>query len=156
MRMSEADWDVVLDTNLKGRVSISSRRSRADDDQAALRAHHQYCLRGGGLMGKRRPGPTTPASKARSHRAHEDDRAARLASRSITCNAVAPGFITTDHDRRACRINVKTVVRRPDSDGGKFGRGTDDIASRGRFPSPAPRRNISLASCLTVDGGMVM
>ena len=43
MRMSDADWDAVLDTNLKG--AFCHQGVQPGDDQAAHRPHHQRCLR---------------------------------------------------------------------------------------------------------------
>lgn len=92
MRMTEADWDAVLDTNLKGsflltkavqRQMIKQRYGRIVNmtsviGQAGNAGQANYSAAKAGLIGF-----TKSAAK-------------ELASRNITVNAVAPGFIATD------------------------------------------------------------
>jgi 3-oxoacyl-[acyl-carrier protein] reductase len=92
MRMTEADWDAVLDTNLKGaflltkavqRQMIKQRFGRIVNitsviGQAGNAGQANYSAAKAGLIGF-----TKSAAK-------------ELASRNITVNAVAPGFIATD------------------------------------------------------------
>ena len=47
VRMKEADWDDVLDINLKGGLSLHQSGFQ-NNDQATLRAYHQRILCGGG------------------------------------------------------------------------------------------------------------
>jgi 3-oxoacyl-[acyl-carrier protein] reductase len=78
--------------------------------------------------------------------------AREIASRSITCNAVAPGFITTDMTGalpEAVRAGVVGQIPL-----GHFGE-PEDIAGAVAFLASAEARYIT-GQTLTVDGGMVM
>jgi 3-oxoacyl-[acyl-carrier protein] reductase len=78
--------------------------------------------------------------------------ARELASRGITCNAVAPGFITTDMtDVLPEQIKSGVVGQIPM---GTFGEPAD-IAAAVAFLASAEAKYIT-GQCLTVDGGMVM
>ncbi|HEV2452629.1 MAG TPA: SDR family oxidoreductase, partial [Verrucomicrobiae bacterium] len=78
--------------------------------------------------------------------------ARELASRSVTVNAIAPGFIETDmtSDLNAdLKANILKAIPM-----GKFGTG-DDIAGAALFLASSDGRYIT-GQTLTVDGGMVM
>ncbi len=78
--------------------------------------------------------------------------ARELASRGITVNAVAPGFIVTDMtDVLSDQIKEAILPRIPL---GKFGEG-EDIAAAVAFLA-APEAKYITGQVLTVDGGMVM
>jgi 3-oxoacyl-[acyl-carrier protein] reductase len=78
--------------------------------------------------------------------------AREMASRGITVNAVAPGFITTDMTE-VLPENIKTnVVSQIPL--GAFGH-PSDIAAAVAFLASADAKYIT-GQCLTVDGGMVM
>ena len=78
--------------------------------------------------------------------------ARELASRNITVNAVAPGFITTDMtDGLPDEVKKKVVENIPL---GRFGR-VEDIAAAVAFLASAEASYIT-GQVLTVDGGMVM
>ena len=95
MRMKEEEWDVVLDTNLKGvfRLSKSVMRGMMKARQGRIinitsvvghsgnSGQANYCASKAGVAGMTR-------SMARE-----------LGSRSVTVNCVAPGFIDTDMTR---------------------------------------------------------
>jgi 3-oxoacyl-[acyl-carrier protein] reductase len=78
--------------------------------------------------------------------------AKELASRSITVNAVAPGFITTDMTS-GLPDTVKTSVL-AQIPLGRFGE-PEDIAAAVAFLAGPEGRYIT-GQTLTVDGGMVM
>ena len=92
MKMSEAEFDAVIDTNLKGTFNCMKQVSRQMLKQKSGRiinmssvsgvignaGQANYCASKAGLIGMTK-------SAARE-----------LASRGITCNAVAPGFIDTE------------------------------------------------------------
>ena len=78
--------------------------------------------------------------------------AREVASRGITCNAVAPGFITTDMtDVLPETVKTGVVGQIPL---GRFGE-TDDIAAAVAFLASREAQYIT-GQTLTVDGGMVM
>jgi 3-oxoacyl-[acyl-carrier protein] reductase len=78
--------------------------------------------------------------------------ARELATRSITCNAVAPGFITTDMTEVLSQDIKDAVVKNIPM--GKFGE-ADDIAGTVAFLASGEAKYIT-GQVLTVDGGMVM
>ena len=78
--------------------------------------------------------------------------ARELASRGITCNVVAPGFISTDMtevlpDKIKAAVTTQIPLAR-------FGK-PEDIATAVAFLASAEAAYIT-GQCLTVDGGMVM
>jgi 3-oxoacyl-[acyl-carrier protein] reductase len=148
MRMSEADWDVVLDTNLKGAFNFIQAVERPMIKQRSGRIINIASV--AGLMGN--AGQANYAASKAGLIGLTKTIARELASRSITCNAVAPGFITTDMTD-VLPENVKTgVVGQIPM--GKFGE-PDDIASAVAFLASTEAKYIT-GQCLTVDGGMVM
>ena len=92
MRMSEEDWDIVLDTNLKGAFNFIQGVMRPMVKQRSGRIINISSVAGiAGNAGQ----ANYSASKA-GLIGLTKTLARELASRSITVNAVAPGFITTD------------------------------------------------------------
>jgi len=78
--------------------------------------------------------------------------AREVASRGITVNAIAPGFIETDMTAGLNEQTRAEVLKRIPL--GLFG-GTEDIAQAALFLAGPPARYIT-GQVLTVDGGMVM
>jgi 3-oxoacyl-[acyl-carrier protein] reductase len=78
--------------------------------------------------------------------------AKELASRSVTVNAIAPGFIETDMTSDLNEELKATILKAIPM--GKFG-AADDIASAALFLASPAARYIT-GQVLTVDGGMVM
>src|SRR2546423_3900311 len=92
MRMTPEDWDIVLNTNLKGafnfvqavqRIMVKQRSGRIINISSVI-----------GLIGN--AGQTNYAASKAGLIGFTKSLARELASRNITVNAVAPGFITTD------------------------------------------------------------
>jgi 3-oxoacyl-[acyl-carrier protein] reductase len=78
--------------------------------------------------------------------------AKELASRGVTVNAIAPGFIETDMTsdlNTELKANILKMIPM-----GKFG-AADDIADAALFLASPSARYIT-GQVLTVDGGMVM
>src|SRR5215831_13231102 len=92
MRMSEADWDTVLDTNLKGAFLFTKAFTRAFVKQRAGRIINIASVIG--LIGN--AGQANYAASKAALIGFTKSVARELASRGITANAVAPGFIQTD------------------------------------------------------------
>lgn len=148
MRMSEEDWDVVLDTNLKGAFHFIQGVMRAMIKQRSGRIINISSV--AGLMGN--AGQANYAASKAGLLGLTKSLARELASRSITVNAVAPGFIATDMTD-VLPDAVKTAVI-PNIPMGKFGE-VDDIANAVAFLASGEAKYIT-GQCLTVDGGMVM
>ena len=148
MRMSVEDWDTVLDTNLKGAFSFTQAVMRSMIKQRSGRIINISSI--AGLTGN--AGQANYAASKAGLIGLTKSLARELASRGITVNAIAPGFITTDMtgvlpDQIKEAILAKIPL-------GKFG-GGEDIAAAVAFLA-APEAKFITGQVLTVDGGMVM
>jgi len=92
MRMSEEDWDVVIDTNLKGAFNCIKAASRQMMRQRYGRIVNITSV--SGLVGN--AGQANYASAKAGLIGLTKTVAKELGSRNITCNAVAPGYVHTD------------------------------------------------------------
>jgi 3-oxoacyl-[acyl-carrier protein] reductase len=148
MRMSEADWDVVIDTNLKGAFNFIQAVERPMMKQRSGRIINIASV--AGLMGN--IGQANYAASKAGLIGLTKTIARELATRGITCNAVAPGFIATDMTEVLSQEIKDGVVKAIPM--GKFGE-VADIAAAVAFLASAEAKYIT-GQCLTVDGGMVM
>ena len=148
LRMSMEDWDTVLNTNLKGAFVFAQAVMRAMIKQRSGRIINIASI--AGLMGN--AGQANYAASKAGLIGLTKTLARELASRGITVNAVAPGFIVTDMtDVLSDEIKQAVLPRIPL---GKFGEG-EDIAAAVAFLA-APEAKYITGQVLTVDGGMVM
>src|SRR5207248_1369759 len=92
VRMSEADWDIVLDTNLKGAFLFTKALTRAFMKQRSGRIINIASIVG--LIGN--AGQCNYAASKAALLGFTKSAARELASRGILVNAVAPGFVETD------------------------------------------------------------
>lgn len=148
MRMSEADWDVVIDTNLKGAFNFIQAVERPMLKQRSGRIINIASV--AGIMGN--AGQANYAASKAGLIGLTKVIAREIASRGITCNAVAPGFIATDMTESLPEALKTGVVGQIPL--GKFGE-PDDIAHAVAFLASADAKYIT-GQVLTVDGGMVM
>ena len=148
MRMSMEDWDLVMNTNLKGAFVFAQAVMRPMIKQRSGRIINIASI--AGLMGN--AGQANYAASKAGLIGLTKTLARELASRGITVNAVAPGFIVTDMtDVLSDEIKNAVLPRIPL---GKFGEG-QDIAAAVAFLA-APEAKYITGQVLTVDGGMVM
>jgi 3-oxoacyl-[acyl-carrier protein] reductase len=148
MRMSDEDWDTVVDTNLKGAFHFTRELFRIFAKQRAGRIINITSVIG--LIGN--PGQCNYAASKAGLIGFTQSVAKELASRGVTVNAIAPGFIETDmtSDLNAeLKTNILKMIPM-----GRFGSG-DDIADAALFLASPAARYIT-GQVLTVDGGMVM
>ena len=148
MRMSEADWDTVLDTNLKGAFLFTKAFSRALLKQRSGRIINVASVIGLSAT----PGQCNYAASKAGLIGFTKSVAREMASRGITVNALAPGFIETD-----MTAELKEELRAEVLKGiplGLFGQ-PDDIANAALFLAGPAARYIT-GQVLAVDGGMVM
>jgi 3-oxoacyl-[acyl-carrier protein] reductase len=148
MRLSEEDWDTVLDTNLKGVFNCIQAFERPMIKQRSGRIINIGSV--AGLMGN--AGQANYAASKAGVLGLSKTIARELASRGITCNVVAPGFIETDMtDVLPAKVKEAVVGQIPM---GTFGK-PEHIAGAVAYLASAEAAYIT-GQCLTVDGGMVM
>ena len=148
MRMSPEDWDLVLNTNLKRAFNFTQAVMRSMIKQRGGRIINISSVIG--LMGN--AGQSNYAASKAGLIGFTKSLARELASRSITVNAIAPGFIVTDMtDALSEEIKTQIQSKIPLTRLGA----PDDIASAVAFLASAEASYIT-GQVLTVDGGMVM
>lgn len=148
MRMSEEDWDAVLNTNLRGAFSFTKALSRGFIKQRSGRIINIASVIG--LIGN--AGQCNYAASKAALIGFTKSVARELGSRGITCNALAPGFIETDMTAALTEpMRAELMKRIPLNALGQ----PDDIAEAALFLASAAARYIT-GQVLTVDGGMVM
>jgi len=91
MRMSDADWDAVLNVNLKGAFNFVKAAIRP-----MLKAHYGRIINIASVVGQEgNAGQANYAASKGGIIALTKSCAREFASRNILCNAIAPGFIHT-------------------------------------------------------------
>ena len=148
MRMSEADWDAVLDTNLKGAFLFTKAFSRVFLKQRSGRIINVASVVG--LIGN--AGQANYAASKAGLIGFTKSVARELSSRGITVNALAPGFIDTDMTA-ALNDSVRAELLK-NIPLGSFGQ-AEDIAGSALFLASPAARYIT-GQVLAVDGGMTM
>ena len=148
MRMSEEEWDTVLNTNLKGAFNFTRALSRPFIKQRSGRIINIASVIG--LIGN--AGQSNYAASKAALIGFTKSIAKELAPRGITVNAIAPGFIETDMTAVLDdKVRQEVLGRVPL---GRFG-SSDDIAHAAVFLAMEPTGYVT-GQVLTVDGGMVM
>ncbi|MEW6239234.1 MAG: 3-oxoacyl-[acyl-carrier-protein] reductase [Chloroflexota bacterium] len=92
MMMSEADWDAVIDTNLKSTFNCSKAAVKHMMRKRYGRIVNMASV--AGQMGN--PGQTNYSASKGGQIAFTKALAREVASRNITVNALAPGFVDTE------------------------------------------------------------
>ncbi len=148
MRMSEADWDAVIDVNLKGVFLCTKAVMRGMMKQRSGTIVNIASVIG--LMGN--AGQANYAASKGGVISFTKTVAKELASRNVRCNAVAPGFIRTamtDLLEEDVQIKMKELI--PLS---RFGE-PDDVANVVLFLASDASSYVT-GQVLSTCGGMVM
>ncbi|MEN9361669.1 MAG: hypothetical protein RL095_3204 [Verrucomicrobiota bacterium] len=148
MRMKEEDWDSVIDTNLKGAFNCLKAVTRPMMGQRSGRIINISSVVG--LMGN--AGQVNYAASKAGMLGMTKAAAKELASRGITVNAIAPGFIASDMTEVISEDAKKSYLSAIPLN--RFGTG-DEIASAVVFLASDESAYIT-GQTLNVDGGMVM
>jgi 3-oxoacyl-[acyl-carrier protein] reductase len=148
MRMSEEEWDTVIDTNLKGAFNFTKALTRPFIKQRSGRIINIASVIG--LIGN--AGQSNYAASKAALIGFTKSIAKELATRGITVNAIAPGFIETGMTAALSEKMREGILGNVPL--GRFG-SPDDIAHAAVFLAMEPSGYIT-GQVLTVDGGMVM
>ena len=148
MRMSEADWDAVLDINLKGTFLFTKAFSRAFVKQRAGRIVNIASVIG--LIGN--AGQCNYGASKAGVIGFTKSAARELASRGITVNAIAPGFIQTPMTDKLTQEQKDGIIKQVPL--ASLGQPEDVAAAVLFFASPGAR--YITGQVLPVDGGMAM
>jgi 3-oxoacyl-[acyl-carrier protein] reductase len=148
MRMSIDDWDTVINTNLRGAFNFTQAILRPMIKQRSGRIINITSVIG--LIGN--AGQTNYAASKAGLIGFTKSLARELASRNITANAIAPGFINTDMTASLSDEIKKTIQSQIPL--GKTGTG-EDVANAVAFLASTEASYIT-GQVICVDGGMVM
>lgn len=148
MRMSEADYDAVLDTNLKGAFNMIRHLSRAFLKQRSGKIINISSV--SGVMGN--AGQSNYSASKAGLIGLTKSVARELASRNVCVNAVAPGFIATEMTEVLSEDYMNKMKEMIPL--GKMG-STKDIANMVLFLAGNQSDYIT-GQVIHVDGGMVM
>ena len=148
LRMSEADWDAVINVNLKGTFNCIKAVTRPMIKRRGGRIISIASIIG--LMGN--PGQANYAASKAGIIALTKTVAKELSSRNINANAVAPGFIQTAMtDKLSEDVKKKMLEAIPLARLGT----PQDVANVCLFLASDESSYIT-GQTITIDGGMVM
>ncbi|SDL63303.1 3-oxoacyl-ACP reductase FabG [Tessaracoccus oleiagri] len=148
MRMSDDDWQQVIDTNLTGTFRVVRRASRP-----MMRARFGRIILLSsvvGLMGN--PGQINYSSSKAALVGMARSLTRELGVRGITCNVIAPGFIDTDMTAVLGEDVITEYTRRIPA--GRLGH-VDDVTGAALFLAGEHAGYIS-GAVIPVDGGLGM
>ncbi|MEE3176209.1 MAG: 3-oxoacyl-[acyl-carrier-protein] reductase [Verrucomicrobiota bacterium] len=148
LRMSEEEWDLVINTNLKGAFNTVKAFQRSLLKQSGARIINISSVIG--LIGN--AGQANYAASKAGLIGLTKSLAREFASRAVTVNAVAPGFIVTDMTdalSEELREGIKAKVPL-----GSLGE-VEDVAAAVEYLAGESGRYVT-GQVLTVDGGMVI
>lgn len=148
MRMKDDEWDDVINTNLKGVFVCTKAVTRQMMKQRSGRIVNIASIVG--VMGN--AGQANYVASKAGVIGLTKTTARELASRGITANAVAPGFITTDMtDALNDEIQQSMMAQIPL---GRFGK-PEEVAKAALFLA-SDEASYMTGQTLHLDGGMVM
>ena len=146
MRMKTEDWQSVINLNLTGAFLTTRAVARAMLKQKKGRIINITSVVG--LIGN--AGQANYSSAKAGLIGLTKSTAREFASRGITVNAVAPGFISTDMTKDLNNEEILSAIPLQ-----KFGI-PEDIAGTVKFLASDPAASYITGQVINVDGGMVM
>ncbi len=147
LRMKPEDWQAVIDLNLTGVFLCTRAASKIMLKQRSGRIVNIASV--AGQMGN--PGQANYSAAKAGVIGFTKTVAKELASRGITVNAVAPGFIATDMTSNLS--NTEDILKYIPL--GRYGQ-PEEIAGMVRFLAADPAAAYITGQVFNVDGGMVM
>lgn len=148
MKMSEADYDAVLDTNLKGAFNMTKHFSRTFLKQRKGKIINISSV--SGVLGN--AGQANYSASKAGLIGLTKSVARELASRGICVNAVAPGFVETDMTKALQETSREQIIAQIPL--GRMGQ-AEDIAKAVAFLADESGDYIT-GQVLCVDGGMAI
>jgi 3-oxoacyl-[acyl-carrier protein] reductase len=146
LRMKPEDWQAVIDLNLTGVFLCTRAASKIMLKQRSGRIINIASV--AGQMGN--PGQANYSAAKAGVIGFTKTVAKELASRGITVNAVAPGFIATDMTENLKSEEILKFIPL-----GRYGQ-PEEIAGMVRFLAADPAAAYITGQVFNVDGGMVM
>ncbi|VXD10744.1 3-oxoacyl-[acyl-carrier-protein] reductase [Planktothrix paucivesiculata] len=147
IRMKPEDWQAVIDLNLTGVFLCTRLASKIMLKQKSGRIINITSV--AGQMGN--PGQANYSAAKAGVIGFTKTVAKELASRGITVNAVAPGFIATDMTKEL--KNTEEILKFIPL--GRYGQ-PEEVAGMIRFLAADPAAAYITGQVFNVDGGMVM
>ncbi len=146
LRMKPEDWQAVIDLNLTGVFLCTKAVSKLMLKQRSGRIINIASV--AGQMGN--PGQANYSAAKAGVIGFTKTAAKELASRGVTVNAVAPGFIATD---MTSDLNSEAILKFIPL--GRYGQ-PEEVAGMVRFLAADPAAAYITGQVFNVDGGMVM
>ncbi|MBE9070942.1 3-oxoacyl-[acyl-carrier-protein] reductase [Leptolyngbya cf. ectocarpi LEGE 11479] len=147
LRMKPADWQAVIDLNLTGVFLCTRAVAKIMLKQRSGRIINISSV--AGLMGN--PGQANYSAAKAGVIGFTKTVAKEMAGRSVTVNAVAPGFIETDMTNEL--PNTEEILKYIPL--GRYGQ-VSEVAGLIRFLASDPAAAYITGQVMNVDGGMVM
>jgi 3-oxoacyl-[acyl-carrier protein] reductase len=148
MRMSETDWDMVIDVNLKGTFNFIKAAMRP-----MMKKRYGKIVNVASVVGRMGNAGQANYSASKAGVIGLTKTAAKeLATRNVTVNAVAPGFIQTDmtkaiSDQAKDAFMLVTPMQRPGS--------PEDVANVVNFLCSSDSDYVT-GQVINIDGGLLM
>ena len=144
LSMKEADFDAVLNTNLKGTFHMTQACYRTFMKQKYGKIINLASV--SALLGT--AGQANYAASKAGVIALTKVTARELASRNVTCNAIAPGFIATDMTKG---LEDQYLDQIPMKRAGK----PEDVANLAAFLA-SPESDYLTGTVIRIDGGLAI